>query len=61
MRGRTFYIFTGATEATISSYLAQVWEEWKYHPIAYANKKLQVAEVNYTYAERVCLSMVYAT
>ena len=54
------HVHVDASSIALGVILAQPGEGGFDHPIAFANKKLSSAEINYTTTEREGLAMIYA-
>ena len=57
---KPFHVHVDASSIALGIILAQTREGGIAHPIAFASRKLSLAEINYTTTEREGLAMVYA-
>ena len=56
---KTFVIRSDASQNCIGAVLLQYWSDVP-HPVAYAGRKLNKSELNYSVIEKECLSLVFA-
>jgi hypothetical protein len=57
---KEFHVHVDASSISLGAVLAQPWEGYIEHPLAFNSKKLSTSEINYTTTEREGLAMVYA-
>jgi hypothetical protein len=57
---KAFHVHVDASSIALGAVLAQPGEGYIDHPLAFSNRKLSTAEINYTTIEREGLAMVYA-
>ena len=56
---KTFVVRSDASQNCIGAVLLQYWNEVP-HPVAYAGRKLNKSELNYSVIEKECLSLIFA-